>query len=428
MRPNSLTCRILSLVSVVFGVAWSGPATADLVTDWNVQAFEIAAAAGTSSASLRARAVAMVHAAMHDALNAIEPRYSVYAVTAPASPQASPEAAVIGAATGVLSRLFPTQAALLDAARASVLAAIPDGDAKRSGLALGDQVAAEIIARRSEDKFEQYFRLEPYTPQPGPGAFQPPPPTPPATASVAAAPNIAQVTPFLLRSTAQFRAPGPPALTSEAYTRDFNEVKTIGAKDSPTRTAEQTAIAKFWEESNEWASWGRIARPIAQARGQSLWDNARLFTLLYMALTDTVIAVFETKYTYRFWRPVTAIRAADTDGNAATAADPAWEPLFTLARHPDYTSGSGGTCTVAATILASAFGEEVPFHTTSPTSDPAEAVREYRSFSHAAQECSDSRVWAGNHFRTAVQHGEVQGRQVAQWALEHFLRPVKTSQ
>jgi hypothetical protein len=328
----------------------------------------------------------------------------------------------------VLSRLFPPQAALLDAARASALMAIPDGDAKRSGLALGDQVAAEIIARRSEDKFEQYFRLEPYTPQPGPGAFQPPPPTPPATAPVAAAPNIAQVTPFLLRSTAQFRAPGPPALTSEAYTRDFNEVKTIGAKDSPTRTAEQTAIAKFWEESNEWVSWGRIARPIAQARGQSLWDNARLFTLLYMALTDTVIAVFETKYTYRFWRPVTAIRAADTDGNAATAADPAWEPLFTLARHPDYTSGSGGTCTVAATILASAFGEEVPFRTTSPTSDPAGAVREYRSFSHAAQECSDSRVWAGNHFRTAVQHGEVQGRQVAQWALEHFLRPVKTSQ
>jgi hypothetical protein len=235
MRPSSLTCRILSIVGVVFGVVWSGPATADLVTDWNVQAFEVAAAAGTSSAALRARAVAMVHAAMHDSLNAIEPRYSVYAVTAPASPQASPEAAVIGAATGVLSRLFPPQAALLDAARASALMAIPDGDAKRSGLALGDQVAAEIIARRSEDKFEQYFRLEPYTPQPGPGAFQPPPPTPPATASVAAAPNIAQVTPFLLRSTAQFRAPGPPALTSEAYTRDFNEVKTIGAKDSPTR-------------------------------------------------------------------------------------------------------------------------------------------------------------------------------------------------
>ena len=262
------------------------------------------------------------------------------------------------------------------------------------------------------------------TPQSGPGAFQPPPPPPPDTVPVAVAPHIAQVTPFFLRSPAQFRAPGPPALTSEAYTHDFNEVKTLGAKLSEARTAEQSAIAKFWEESNEFASWGRIARPIAQARGQNLWDNARLFTLLYMAIADTGIAVFETKYTYHFWRPVTAIRAADTDGNEATVADAGWEPLFTLARHPDYTSGSGGTCTAAATILASVFGDAVPFRTTSPTADPPGAVREYRSFSHAAQECSDSRVWAGNHFRTAVQHGEVQGRQVAQWALEHFLRPV----
>jgi hypothetical protein len=406
----------LIAATLLSGVGLAGTARADVVTDWNQTAIITFKAAGVGFPP-QTRALAMMHAAIFDAVNATNHRYTAYAVDIYA-PDASPEAAAAAAAHGVLLNLIPSQQVNLDAAYAASLAQVHDGAAKDSGIALGVTVANEIVALRSGDGSNA---IVPYTPGTGPGVWQP---TAPAFAPAVFV-AFATTTPFTLRSSSQFLAEGPPDLTSDEYTRDFNEVKSLGAINSATRTADQTEAARFWIENSDF-TWNLIARLAAAAHHNNLSQNARLFALLNMATADAIITGFNTKYTYNFWRPITAIRAADTDGNNDTTADPAWTPLAATPAHPDYTSNHTIYSSAAATVLAAFFeSDDFEFSITSSTA-PGGAVRSYDSFSQAAEECGNARIWVGYHFPTAVNHGFKQGRQVGHFAFKHYLKPINS--
>jgi VCPO second helical-bundle domain len=409
-------------VSILAGWACVTQVSAHQVVDWNQATLEIAEADGITSGAAHARTLAMVHLAMHDALNAIEPRYQAYAVRSEPSPAASPDAAVAAAAFGVLRRLFPAKISLSEQRYQAVLAAIPEGQAKRTGIDLGDRIAAELASLREADGFlinPAYTWLAI-----APGVFQP---VPPAFSTTAVLTGLPKAKPFTLNSASQFRAPGPPNLASADYTHDFKEVSILGAINSTARSVDQTAAAHFWREASSTQAWNRVARPLATAKVKDLWDSARLFALLNMTMADTAIAIFESKYHYHFWRPVTAIVQAESDGNSDTAAELNWTPLLTTPSHPEYPSGHAGYCAAAAHIMAFLLGDGTAFATTSPTSVPAGMVRSYPSFSQMAQECSDARVYAGIHFQTACKHGAAQGQQVAEWATQRFLRPLKSN-
>jgi hypothetical protein len=353
---------------------------------------------------------------MFDAVNSIDHRFTSYAIRIDPQGVASPEAAAATAAHRVLLTLVPTsQQAYLDAAYAASLAQIPDGAAKTNGITVGEAVAGAILALRSGDGSAITL---PYTQPPAPGIYQP---TPPAflPANFVAWGNVL---PFTMHSGSQFLPGPPPSLTSEDYTEDFNEIKRLGSINSTERTADQTEAANFWVE-NSTITWNRIARLAANANGNSLADNARLFALLNMAGADGIIAGFNTKYTYNFWRPVTAIRAADTDGNPDTAPDPTWTPLVVTPRHPDYTSNHCVYSAAAARVLASFFHDD-DFDFSIPSSTAPGAVRSYHSFSQAANEVGNARVWVGFHFRTACRRGLSEGKQVGRFAFKHYLRPL----
>jgi hypothetical protein len=412
--------RKLRLIVMLFAAAaFANTARADAVIDWNVIATTNATAAG-KNAILQSRIYAMTHAAIHDALNAIDRRYKPYALDMDGNPDASPAAAVAAAAHDVLLHELPTRQSVLDAAYAASLSAIPDGAAKTDGIAIGQQAAAAIIALRSLDGSST---IVPYTPGTGPGVWQP---TPPAFLP-ALLPGWGGVTPFTLRSGSQFR-PDPPELfdlTSQQYTRDFNEVKSIGDVNSSTRTAEQSQIAMFWYEGSP-NGWNRIARNVSAQQSLDLWQNARLFGLINFAMADGFIAGFDAKYAYNFWRPVTAIRAGDTDGNDQTLVDPTWSSFLVAPNIPDYPSTHSVLGAAAAEVFARFFDEddEITFTTTSGNPFPG-ITRSFTSFSQAAQENADSRVYAGIHFRTTCTDGLRQGKKVGRFAFKHYLKPIK---
>src|SRR5262249_48866847 len=363
------------------------------------------------------RILAMTHAAIHDAVNAIDRRYKPYAMDRLAEPGASPEAAVAAGAHDVLVAQLPTQKATLDAAYATSLAGIPDGAAKTRGVAIGQAAAAAILALRGSDGSNAPM---PYTPGTGPGVWQPtPPPLLPA-----ALPGWGQVTPFALTSGAQFR-PARPAyfdLTSAEYTADYKEEKSIGDVNSTTRTAEQSEIPRFWYEGSPFG-WNRIARNVLAQRSLDQWESARLFALLNFAMADGFIAGFEAKYFYNFWRPVTAIRAGGTDDNPDTVADPAWNSFLVTPNIPDYPSTHSVLGAAAAEALARFFGADaIGFTTTSGAPFPG-ITRSFTGFSQAAQENANSRIYAGIHFRSACRDGLIQGAQIGRYVFEHTLQP-----
>jgi hypothetical protein len=418
MKPQSRI--VISLILAIFAFTFIQSARADMVTDWNVIA-TTAAAAPVKGGILQTRIYAMTHAAVHDALNAIDRRSHPYALDVRVDPDASPEAAVAAAAHDVLVHELPvSQHAFLDAQYASSLSGIPDGAAKQAGIAVGQAAAAAIIAVRIADGADASLS---YTPDSGPGEWIP---TPPAFLP-ALEPGWGNVTPFTLRSSAQFRL-DPPAyfdLTSEEYTADYNEVKSIGAVNSPSRTAEQSEIAQFWYEASA-QGWNRLTRIVSAQQALDLWENARLFGLVNFALADGYIAHFDTKYLYNFWRPITAIRAGDTDGNPDTVADPAWTSFLVTPNIPDYPSGHSTVgAAAAAIVLARFFGDdEIPSTSTSGAPFPG-ITRSFTSFSQAAQENADSRVFVGIYFRTACRDGVRLGKQVGRFVFNHFLKRVK---
>ncbi len=401
-----MNIRIQNLVTVSLALAALArvpDVCADVVTDWNQTALATQAAIpGAIRTPPAARALAMVHLAIFDSVNAIDRRFTPYAAGALADPSASPEAAAAASAHAVLVNLYPSRQAELDAAYATSLASIADGIAKTEGISVGESVAAVIIALRSSDGSAVTL---PYTVPPGPGIYQPDP----AALFVA----WGKVTPFALKSGSQFRAEGPPALSGDEYAADYNEVQSVGALNSATRTPDQTEAALFWVENIQIA-FNRIARIAAATRQTSLSDNARLFALLNLAGADTTIAVMDTKYIYNFWRPREAIHAGDTDGNENTIADPT-----------DYVSQHAAYGAAAARVLASFFGTDDLSFTITTSTAPGGVFRSYASFSQAAEENLNSRVWLGAHFRTACVHGFNQGKQVANYVIHHSLQPLK---
>jgi hypothetical protein len=384
---------------------------------------------------------AMAHVAIHDALNAIDRRSRPYAFHGRADRGASPDAAVAAAARNVLVPLlgelpdpFPQECidagvASVEANYAKALEAIPDGPAKSAGVAIGAAAASAILALRAGDGSDTPLLDFDYPQGTEPGEYRFTPGTP-----FAFAPGWADVTPFVLQDNSQFRANAPFAVTDRRYTADFEEVKRLGGDGVTTpseRTDDQTEIALFWVESSP-LQWNRIARTVSEDAGLDLWENARLFGLLNMALADGYVGSFETKYLYNFWRPVTAIQTADTDGNPDTLADPTWIPLVPTPPIPDHDSAHAVEGGAAAQVLIRFFGtDHISFETCSLTLPPGSTcedasvvTRSFTSFSQAAEENAISRILVGFHFRNAVDQGIKHGRRIGNLAVSKFMRPL----
>src|SRR4028118_1586119 len=386
------------------------------VTDWNTTLLD-AVRTANSAPPLAGRNMAMVHAAIYDSVNSISKKYSPYRVSIDAPAGASEEAATAAAAHRTLVSLYPAQAGKFDAALQSSLAKIPDGKAKQDGIALGQQVADEIISSRNTDGITKVVQ---YTPKTDLGSWTP---TPPALAT-ALAPQWPQVTPFAMTSGSQFRPPGPPALEGAKYAEEVNYVKEIGKSDSLTRTPDQTAIAKFWANGagtfTPPGHWNQIAEEIATLTGQSLEGSARLFALLNIALADAAISCWDAKYEYNLWRPVTAIRQADTDNNPNTTADPQWLPLLTTPPFPEYMSGHSTFSGAADAVMSSVFGSDFGFVDRGDRS--VNSLRTYQNFSEAADESGISRLYGGIHLMSANVDGLSAGRNVGNYVVQNFLK------
>jgi hypothetical protein len=353
----------------------------------------------------------IVQAAIYDATVAIESGYEPFVASPAASRPASTEAAVATAACEVLVARVPDQAASVQTRYAAYLAAIEDGPAKTNGIEVGRRVAEAILAWRAGDGFDN---VVPWVqPPPGPGVFEPHPAPPPVDV------KLKQVRPLTLTSNDQFRPDGPNPLTSVEYAEDFDEVKAYGRIDSTVRTPEQTEIARFWAE-NTAVQWPRTQRALALAKGLGLAETARMLALAQIASADAILACFDAKYRYLFWRPIHAIRRADTDGNAATEADPAWTPLLVV-NHPEYPGAHGCWTTAVVEALDEFFRKDkVAFAMSSIVTG---TTHHYDRFKDVAKEVYDARTWAGLHFRNSTMEGAWIGKKVGRYVAANFFRP-----
>jgi hypothetical protein len=393
----------------------SGPdtsANAVIVWDRNAQTaiWDIAG----QQPQVQARSFAMVHGAVYDAVNAIAGTpYQPYLVAPPTRGTESTNAAVATAAFTVLDDLFPDQHVRLRTQYDESLTTIPDGVAKQRGITVGGRTAAAMIAARSNDGA---FGDQTWTIGTQPGQWRPTPPT--FTYDGA---WVGSLKPFLIPSASMFRTSGPPALASDRYARDFNEVKEIGAANSTLRTADQTQAAIWWHDRHL-AEW-EIKRQLATTQRLNILQTARMFAMVDLAEADATTACYNEKARWNSWRPITAVHLADTDGNPATVADPGWTPLLVTPPHPDFTSGH--TCFTAASMSALAyfFGrDDISFSGYSAASG---TTRHFRGFSHAIAEVIGARIWGGIHTRTADVEGAKIGAQVTAYTVRNYFRPRK---
>jgi len=434
-RPAKLTGSVLAL-SVLAGMM--PQAAADEVFDWNVAGFE-ATATGGQNPIVMSRTMAMLHLAVHDALNAIDRRYEPYLYEGRAEPAAAPPAAIAAAARDVLVGVIPAWGkpeqrakamTMVDNAFAAALAKVPDGVGKTAGITVGQKAAAAMLAARNTDGSSAPAQFVPGT---GPAQWRPHPNPVPANPPIAdpefavgnwpaLLPQWGQVTPFMMATPWQFRLPGPPALTSAQYARDYEEVKKLGGKTSAARTAEQSEIARYWYEGSP-QGWSRITRIVGAQHGLDRWDNARLLALVNAVIADGYIAGADTRYLYKFWRPVTAIRAADTDGNDATAADSTWETYLNTPPLPDYPSTHSVASGAASAVLARFFDGDDDVAFTMTSGPPFGGItRSFKSFSQASRENAESRIYAGIHFRSACTDGIKLGEQIGRRAFAQYLQ------
>jgi hypothetical protein len=398
--------------AIVFIALATGTARADTVTEWNQTAIEVMKVARVAG-NPWSRALAMMHVAISDAINSVQDRYTRYVATVPIAPGASAEAAATAAARRILVDLFPSQKAVVEAAYAASLTAIPDGPSKNQGVALGEQVAAAVQADRATDGTQAPDAYRPVT---SPGVWVPT--TPPLFA------QYARAKPWGLASADQFRPGPPPQLSSTLYARDYNETKSLGGTRSTTRTAAQIEAVKFWTQANLGPAWQEAARQLSGAKGLGLAENARLFALLNMGVANTFITDWDAKFTYNFWRPVTAIRNGDMDGNDATDRDPSWTPLNDTPMHPEYPSQAAIICGVAVGIFESVFGPQpaIPF-TTTDLFDP-NLKRRFSNIADMDAEHKNVRVWGGIHFRNSLEVGDDMGKKIAAYLIANSVKPV----
>jgi MYXO-CTERM domain-containing protein len=420
MRSSS----ILAAAAAVLAIASS--ASADVITDWNGTGIEILRdrAVGPNKST---RVLAIAQLAAYDAVVAITKSHEPYLPGLEADLPASPEAAAAQAAHDVLLALYPDAEEELADALTDSLEAIDDGDAEDNGVTLGKAAAEAILEARAADHSSDTVTYEGSN---DPGKWRPTP----AAYAAAADPQWGTVTPFALESANQFRPSAPPALNSVEYTLAFTEVKLWGKATGSARDAEQTKIAKFWEQATH-VPFYAIARSLAKREGLTVEESARLFALLSLALADSRIATSDAKYTYDFWRPVTAITTVpvageggaggeasegiDDDGNPETIADPAWLPYLNTPNHPEYVSGHSATGAAAAGVLAYWFGDETSF---AVGSDSAPGfTRSFESFSDAADQNAISRLYGGIHYSFSNEAGLALGAEVAGYVVDHYL-------
>jgi hypothetical protein len=408
-----ILCGFLSCAPSVF---------ADAVTDWN----EIAVGAVTAGRPGPTGLVdlALVQAAVHDAVQAIDRRFEPYYAEVPRA-HGSRSAAAAAAAHAMLVGFYPAQASTLDATYFNYLA--DKGLTGNPGLEVGEKIAAAILPLRRVDPDPL---PAPFTGGTGIGEWRPTdslignPPLP-APFSPMATPWLGNFDPFTLTGPARFRALPPPDLTSDRYTRDYNEVKSLGSFNSTARTPEQTDLAYFYSE-NFSAQWNRALRGIATNHIRRIGDTARLFALADLAQADALITAWDSKKFYNFWRPVTAIHEGENDSNPNTAGDPAWQSLINTPNYPDYTSGANNVTGAMTRTLARFFHRDrMTFEVTSLAPLAVQKTRTYERFSDAAQDVVDARVYLGIHFRSADTAARKQGRQVADWVFDHFLLPIE---
>ena len=406
--------RVIARAACVAAIV-TMPASAaaqNAVFEWNDVAARLIVV-GSQAPVQQTRLMAIVHVAMHDAVSGITGEYEQYVTAAPPPGAVSPEAAAIGAAYRALLGTVGSSD-LLTTSYAQALAARGLSPTDPS-VAFGEAAANRILALRQNDgaSVAAYAFVPSGAGQPGVWV--------PLAGQTSLLPGWGRVAPFVLRSASQFRPDPPPALDSEQYARDYNEVLLIGATGSATRTVEQSQIAQFWRASPT-ALWNPLLRQALVARGDDLSSVARVMALFYLAASDASVACWEAKYQYNFWRPQAAISRGDDDGNAATIGDPSWRPLIMTPPHPDYVSGHTANSGAMAFVLRSMFGDNPGYQIEATSSTAPGVVRRWQTFSEGIDEVIDARVYSGIHFRTADVVGARLGRQVAQFVLTHALK------
>jgi hypothetical protein len=417
-RAHHVLLGALALLVVLLSPA---SARADAVTDWNqvaaaaLQSPPTATPAGAGQGAVSTVHLAMVHIAIYDAVNAIEGGHEPYASEPAALPSYSQEAAVAAAARHVLLNgglgVPAARIPLIEAAYQATLLPIQDGPAKAGGIATGEAAAIALLdARKGDGRFGSYL----FPAGSLPGDWRP---TTGTTTDPAA--WLKDVRPFVLRDPDLFRGRAPYKLSSRAYAADFNEVKAIGSATSSTRSPDQTAAANFWGLTNATATMASFNRSVASTQGGSLADHARLLARTYANAADALIVIWRDKARYLFWRPITAIRLADTDGNAATVADPGWTSLIAAPPYPDHPSGLSAFASAVVDTMQHFYGrDEATFDVTTPSG----VTRRFTSFSQVRDDVVEARIWSGIHFRFADEEAAKIARKVAHWDNRHAFR------
>jgi PAP2 superfamily len=416
MPMNTEPTRLAALRSIACCalLAFTSSARADVVTDWNA-IMEATIVSATPDPAMRGRTAAIAQVAVFEAVNSIVGDYEPYREKIPASLGASPEAAAIAAAHRVLVTLHSGVASQLGASREKSLAEVPDGSAKRAGIAVGIAAADAILALRADDGFDA---PAPYTPGTNPGEYRPTP----AENLPAYRPGLGRVATFSIRDGRQFRSASPPPLGSKRYARDYEEVKRVGEARSTERPEDRTRVARFYDATDGEQIYFPAARQVVATRSRTLSQNARLFALLAIAMWDSTVACFETKYHFNLWRPVTAIREGENDGNHTTAPDPEWQAAIFTPPFPAYPSGHATFGGAARAVLENELGLDGHSITLANPVVP-EIVLEYTSFEQITDDIDDGRIYGGVHYRFDQEAGAMMGRQVADYILSHILRP-----
>ena len=405
---NVLKAAIVGL-TLISGTAL---ARADVIADWNNTAMDVMKAVNVGG-NPWTRSMALVNVSMSDAVNSVQNRYSRYIPELPIDPNASAEAAAAAAAREILMRQYPGQKERIEAAYAEALRSIPDNPARAAGIDLGQKVADAVFTERQSDATNTPDTYRPLT---TPGVWVPT--APPLF------PQYATAKPWGLESASQFRPAPPPALHSALYARDYNETREMGGLKSSKRTDAQSDAVRFWTQANLGPAWYQAARQASARHNLPVADSARVFALMSMALANCFILDWDAKFQYNFWRPITAIRNGDQDGNDATERDAGWLPLNTTPMHPEYPSQAGINAGAARSVLEAVFGNGTESFVATDISD-ARLSRKFESFAQMAQEHEDVRIWGGIHFRNSLETGDAMGRKVADHLVANYMKPAR---
>jgi hypothetical protein len=408
MKVRTKQCGISLLAIAALGLI--GPvAKADVVTDWNITSGNIVVAAKPPPGAPY-RTMAIVQSAVYEAVNAITRRYPPDRVKLDAAPRASVEAAVAAANRATLSKLAPSQQTTIDDASRAALSSIPDGRTKTEGIAVGERAATAILSFCADDGADA---PESYRPHTTAGVYVP--------TVIPVLSHWPHRRPWIMTSANQFRPGPPPSLSSDVWARDYNEIKALGAKNSTRRTAEQTDVARFWETTAS-TIYFPVVRSVAEASGRETTQNARLLAVAAQAMDDALIAVFDAKYHYNFWRPITAIRNGDTYRNGATERDANWVPFIDTPMHPEYPCAHCITAATIGAILQAEIGAgSMPRLSTTSATAPG-VVRSWTQIGDFVQEVANARIYGGVHYRNSTEVGTAMGQKIGELAAAKYFR------